>query len=295
MSEEETDAACCCASCGKAEIDDIKLVPCDDCDLVKYCGDDCENNHKSEHEEDCKKRAAELRDDLLFKQPESSHWGDCPICCVPLSLDIKKSVSMGCCNIVICRGCAHANAIRETELRLQLSCPFCREPFLKTEEEEDKHMMKRLEANDPVALLLWGGMKYKKGEYSSAFEYFTKAAELGDMDAHCKLALMYDHGKGVEKDMGKEIYHLEEAAIAGHADARYNLGSIEWKNGNKERAVKHFIISAAQGHDESIKALTKLFKAGLVTKDVFAAALRAHHAAVDATKSPLREAAELAS
>ena len=35
-------------------------------------------------------------------------------------------------------------------------------------------------------------------------------------------------------------------------------------------------------------------KPGLVNKDDFAAALRAHQAAVDATKSPQREAAERA-
>ncbi len=41
-------------------------------------------------------------------------------------------------------------------------------------------------------------------------------------------------------------------------------------------------------------ALKKLFKVkeGLVSKEEFAAALRAHQAAVDATKSPQREEAE---
>ena len=61
----------CCASCGIAEIDDIKLKHCDGCDLVKYCSDACQRDQKSEHEEECKKRAAELRDELLFKQPEA--------------------------------------------------------------------------------------------------------------------------------------------------------------------------------------------------------------------------------
>ena len=74
----EADVSCC-ACCGIAEIDDIKLMKdCDDCDLVKYCSGECKGNHKSEHEEECKKRAAELRDELLFKQPEGNHWGDCP-------------------------------------------------------------------------------------------------------------------------------------------------------------------------------------------------------------------------
>ena len=41
----------------------------------------------------------------------------------------------------------------------------------------------------------------------------------------------------------------------------------------------------------SIKALKKCYQEGVVSKEDFAAALRAHHAAVDAAKSPQREAA----
>ena len=76
-----------CASCGIAEVDVVKLKECDGCDLVSYCGDACQELHRPEHAGKCKKRAAELRDELLFKQPESSHMGDCPICCLPLSLN----------------------------------------------------------------------------------------------------------------------------------------------------------------------------------------------------------------
>ncbi len=68
-------AVLCCASCGIAELDDIKLKPCDGCDLVAYCSDKCQANHQPDHEAACKERAAELRDDLLFKQPEGSHFG----------------------------------------------------------------------------------------------------------------------------------------------------------------------------------------------------------------------------
>ena len=86
-----------CASCGKAEIDDIKLVSCDSCDLVNYCSDKCRENNKSEHEEDCKERAVELRDELLFKQPESSHLGDCPICMIPMPLHPREYAIYVCC------------------------------------------------------------------------------------------------------------------------------------------------------------------------------------------------------
>ena len=115
---------------------------------------------------------------------------------------------------------------------------------------------------------------------------------MGNADAHYYLSFLYRDGLGVEKDEGKGMYHAEEAAIAGHPDARYYLGCVERDNGNAERAVKHWIIAAAQGEDDSIKALLNAFKEGHVSKDELAAALRAHKAAVDATKSPQRNEAD---
>ena len=293
MSEVSKAEVLCCASCGIAEVDDIKLVPCDGCDLVCYCSDECREEHKSEHKEACKERAAELREELLFKQPESTHWGDCPICMIPLPIDVDKCTISGCCSKVICQGCARANWIREIEMRIQRTCPFCREPWPETEEEWDEQRMKRVEANDPVALYQQGGRQNKKGEYQSAFEYWTKAAELGNAEAHFQLSNLYDDGKVVEKDEGKMSYHGEEAAIAGHPLARHNLGFDEMNNGNPERAIKHYIIAATQGEDRSIKSLMKLYKKGfLVSKEDLASSLRAHKAAVDAMNSSQRKEAE---
>ena len=296
MNEEckADDMMSCCASCGIAEVDDIQLVPCDSCDLVKYCNDECQRDHKVEHEEDCKKRAAELRDELLFKQPESSYMGDCPICSLPLVIGNQTAMMM-CCSKLICFGCNIANQQREKEMRLQHTCPFCREPLPKTNEEDVKRRIKRVEMNDPVAMRYEGTEQYMKGDYSKAFEYWTKAAEMGDALAHFSLSTMYRDGDGVEKDGGKMLYHAEEAALAGHPDARHRLGAYEWNNNrNAERAVRHWIIAVTLGYDTSIKALMQAFKQGLVKKDELTAALRAHQAAVDATKSPQREAVEKA-
>jgi len=252
----------------------------------------CCREHRPQHKRDCKKRAAELRDEILFKQPESTHQGDCPICMIPLSLDIEKSSMMPCCSKVICDGCDYANAMRQIQQSLDDTCPFCRKP-VPTEEESTKYRMKRIEANDPVAICQQGVKYYNKGDYCSAIEYFTKAAKLGDVEAHYKLAVCYRLGHGVEKDEKKEIHHLEEAAIGGHPRARYNLGVIEWNNGKIERAVKHWIIAAKQGFDGAIEVLRRrVYAEGAISKENFAAALRTHQAAVDATKSPQREAAE---
>jgi hypothetical protein len=56
--------------------------------------------------------------------------------------------------------------------------------------------------------------------------------------------------------------------------------------------MKHLIIAANQGDDGSLEMLKDAFGEGLVSKEDFAAALRGHQAAVDATKSPQREEAE---
>ena len=101
----------------------------------------------------------------FFRQPESSNFGDCPICLLPLSIEPMKSNMMECCS----------------KQRLNPKCPFCRHPAPKTEEEFEKNRMKRVEANDPVAISQIGANRHNEGDYNGAFEYWTKAAGLGDV------------------------------------------------------------------------------------------------------------------
>eukprot|EP00984_Skeletonema_dohrnii_P014420 scaffold6050_cov75-Skeletonema_dohrnii-CCMP3373.AAC.1 len=258
-------AAVICASCGIAEVDEIKLTKCDDCDLVRYCSDKCQQDHRMQHKVMCKERAAKLRDEILFRQPEGSHLGDCPICCLPLPLDPTKSIKMSCCSKTICRGCEIGNCRRQIQIggRLDITCPFCRHPIPETKEEANKINLKRLEANDPVAIAEVGRRHCHEGEYDTAFEYLTKGAELGDVNAHYHLSRLYEKGQGVEKDEKKGLYHLEEAAIA----------------------------AANLGLDEAIQSLKLCYKKGKFSKDDFASALRAHQAAVNEMKSPQREEA----
>jgi TPR repeat protein len=151
--------------------------------------------------------------------------------------------------------------------------------------------MERAKANDPVALCKMGKYSYDEEDYEGAFEYWTKAAGLGDIDAHYHLSLLYAEGKGVERDLKKKINHLEEAAIGGHPEARFNLGCHEGRNGRFDRMVKHYVIAANLGLDEALEDVKKGFQRGFVSKEDYAAALRGHQAAVDATKSAQREEA----
>jgi len=239
-------------------------------------------------------RAAELRDEIVFKQPESSHLGDCPICCLPLapSIDEKASPMMACCSKIICNGCNIANQIREVKGKLLLKCPYCRHQLPQSQEEAAQIRMKRVEVNDPVAIWRLGVRCRREGDYESAFQHYKKAAELGNADAHYNVSCVYRDGEGVEKDKKKEVYHLEEAAIGGNPYARHNLAIVEGKSGRYERAMKHDIVAANLGHDISLEHVIEGFKAGVVSKEDFAATLRAHQAALDATKSAQREEAE---
>jgi len=292
LEEDDNYDMTCCASCGIAEDDDIKLKECTACKSVRYCSVKCQKEHRSQHKTLCMKRAAKLRDEILFKQPENTHMGDCPICCVPLTICGKKTFMIECCSKLICNGCDYANLIREREQKIEHKCPFCRHPLPKSHEEAVRNLKKRIEANDPFALNLMGLKRFRDGDYKSAFEYWTKAAELGHVDACYHLGKMYAGGEGVEKDKKKRLYYLEEAAIGGHPFARLDLGGIEENNGRMDRAVKHLIIAANLGHDESLENLKKIYKAGLMSKEDLAAALRGYQAAVNAMKSPQREAAD---
>jgi tetratricopeptide (TPR) repeat protein len=288
--EEEADKDVC-ANCGIAGVDEIKLKECQGCDLVKYCSEKCREEHRQQHHEDCKKRADELHDKRLFTQPEGTHLGECPICFLQIAHGIGKSTFMSCCSQWICRGCHLAHKVSNINDKLKAStCLFCRASVLDKKEFE-KRKKERIEANDPAALCYRGTKFYQSDDYDKAIEYWTKASELGIF----RLGWMYlkeEQEEGVEKDEDKGIYHWEKAAIGGHPDARCYLGSIEGKNGNMERAVKHSVIAANLGCVTSMKVLLEAYKAGYITKEEYGTTLRTHQAAINATKSPEREAAE---
>ena len=275
-----------CASCGQAAVDNIQLKKCA-CNLVQYCGVNCQKNHRPHHKKACKKRMSEIRDDNLFRQPDESSYGECPICCLPLPIDVKKWTLHPCCSQLICQGCYYADMIRGFEESLQQKCPFCREP----PGEAEKKMMERVKANDPVAIHYVARKRRIEGDYEKAFEYFTKAASFGNLDSHFELSCMYQTGQAVEKDMKKTLMHLEKAAIGGHPAARSVFGCLEANNGRFDRSYRHFIIAAKLGCDKALDQVKKGFAAGFVKKEDYDGALRGHQAAVDATKSAQREEA----
>ena len=275
-----------CADCGQ---EGGGLKACNACKLVKYCNASCQRAHWSKHKQECKKRAAEIHDEALFKQPPPRE--ECDICMLPLPLEIAEQIYQTCCGKILCNGCIHAANTADNR-RL---CPFCRTPQATSDEEMIKRMKERAEGGDAEAINMLG-CYYRVGRYGFPQDHDKAigAGELGCVMSYGNVADAYYNGRGVERDMKKAIHYYELAAMGGDIAARYNLGAFEANAGNFEKAIKHFMISAGAGYDDSLKEIQKCFRNGYATKDDFEKALRAHKKASDEMKSDQREAAAAA-
>ena len=188
----------CCAECGVAG--GVSLKVCKSCMFVRYCNAKCQKDHWSKHKRDCKIRAAEIRDEALFKEPPAKE--DCPICFLPMPVRLVSCISLPvatvsyvpiynfadehpefakldmeqyypCCGKTICAGCVHS--CRQSGNH---KCPYCNaDQDSKTDEE-------RVEANDPASICLLGN-NYEHGngglqqDQAKAMELYARAAELG--------------------------------------------------------------------------------------------------------------------
>ena len=231
-------------------------------------------------------------DEDLFKQPPPN--GECPICFHTLPLDLSATKYHACCGKRICLGCIYSSKKEGHRL-----CPFCRARAPTSDEELIERIKKRVEVDDAEALYELG-CDYYRGELGlrqnqrKAMKLCLRAGDLGHVDAYCNVGYVYEYGENVKIDMKKSVHFFELAAMRGSAVARYNLGNLENRAGNMNRAVKHWMISAAAGDDDSLTGIRECFQNGHATKDDFEKALRAHKNAKDEMWSHQREAAAAA-
>jgi len=280
-----------CVNCGKEGAKNT----CNKCKQVKYCNAACKKRHRHKHKKDCEehlKRVAELHDEKLFKQPQPKE--DCPICFLCLPTYHKGWKYMACCGKIICSGCIHAPVYDDQGNKVDnQKCPFCRTPYRKTEEKERE--LKRVEANDPLAINTLG-CDYRDGtkrhrDYTKALELFHRAGELGYTEAYTSIGSLYFNGKGVKVDEKKALHYFERAAIAGDVYARYNLGISEEDTGNFDRAVKHLMIAVRSGDNCSLEEIKRIYSDGHATKDDYTKSLRLYQEYLGEVKSRQRDEA----
>ena len=107
---------------------------------------------------------------------------------------------------------------------------------------------------------------YGKGvpeSHTQAYQWFTRAAEQGDVDAQVKLGEMYGYRSDGD---GPEKHHLEviKEAESGNDDAQYELGLMyESGNGvytNDARALQWLTRAAEQGHLDAQTKLGRMYR-----------------------------------
>ena len=304
----------CCAECGEEE-GGVSLKTCKSCMLVRYCNANCQRNHWSTHKQACKRRSAELRNEALFKDPPPKE--DCPNCFLPMPYSLiccaslppatmtsvpicdfvqanegvateETEVYFVCCGKSICGGCVYSCV----ESGSTGTCPFCKsERSGKTDEEIVEDLMKRVEANDAVAIYLlaqdyYHGQNGLHQDEEKAKELYAKAAGLGLSVAHHGLGNIYHKGGNLKKAM----FHYEAAAMLGNEVARFNLACSEYDSGNRERAVKHCMIAASSGSDQAMNALLGDFELGLVSRNAINSTLTAYNNLCAEMRSEARDA-----
>ena len=94
-------------------------------------------------------------------------------------------------------------------------------------------IQKRVDKTDAEAINYLGNICYQgylglTKDVPRAIELWTEAAELGSLDAHYRLGLVYykfnGNGNGVEEDKPRGIHHWQQAAMKGDALSRHSLG-----------------------------------------------------------------------
>ena len=284
-----------CANCCKGEESTGCLKACTACKLVKYCNRECQIAHRPQHKKACRKRAKELHEEALFKQPPPEH-GDCQICFLRLPSLMSGSMYMSCCGKIVCSGCVFAPVYDHEGNVIETSCPFCRSPAPKSGKEIINRYRKRIELNDLVAMCKLG-CDYREGygdlpqDYKKALELWHRAGKLGNAESYFNIGCFYYTGRGVEIDMKKATHYFELAAMGGDMMARHNLGCMEENRGNYNRAVKHSIIAGGSGCSDSLKYIQAWFKKGYATKEEYAKALQLYQEYLDEIKSDQRDEA----
>jgi len=199
-----------------------------------------------------------------------------------------------CCGKMICSGCIHAPVYDNEGNKMEQTCPFCRTPISSSDEDNIKRVNRRVEAGDAEAISNLG-FYYANGDLpkhiTKSLELWHQAGELGHSSAYHNIGNAYKFGTGLEVDEKKAIHYWELAAIKGSVSARHNLGSVDVLAGNIDRGIKHYMISARGGNNNSLKRIQQMYSDGDTTKEEYTQALESYQAYLDEIKGGQRDKA----
>ena len=289
--------------CSACEKESKNLKMCNGCRCVWYCGKKCQNKHRKEHKNECKRVKEELdkrggklnlgtEKDVgpLGKLPPQE---ECPICMHVLPFHGSLHNYFSCCGKRICMSCAIQHQLKSEQGTA--TCAFCREPIIESDEEHLERLRKRIERKDPQAVFNmavehgWG----RRGltvDQAKCIDLYRQAADLGLPAAQYELGSCYKFGKmGLEQNEEEALEYWGKAAEGGGLSVRHSIGSTEWENGDVIAAMGHWRLSASGGYKYSMENLLTCFEDGLLQHGDLSEAMRAFYRSRAERKSEDRD------
>ncbi|MDE6577277.1 MAG: hypothetical protein K2K58_03800, partial [Muribaculaceae bacterium] len=128
-------------------------------------------------------------------------------------------------------------------------------------------LSKMAEENNPEALEMLAEVENDKKNFQKAANLFERAAELGNVGAMFNLALYYEHGDRIPKDIHKALKWYKAAAEKGDATSMVNLGSL-LEDGpediqNHKEAFQWFLKAAESGYTVAWNEVAHCYKYGI--------------------------------
>jgi TPR repeat protein len=113
-------------------------------------------------------------------------------------------------------------------------------------EKRVKDTLKKAEAGDPAAQMLYGmmiaGLPQLKQTYDKALPWFLKAAQAGAPYAQYQIGTGLLSGRGCQCDAGKGEIWLEKAAQADEPDAQVSLAEYLLKGNPDKEAIRGAMV-----------------------------------------------------
>lgn len=138
------------------------------------------------------------------------------------------------------------------------------------------YFLKAAANKHPSAYWMLGNMiinekiaKATKKDLKMAFDYFTKAKELGNIAAINSLGLCYYNGLGVEKNIDKALKLFQEASFKNYAYAYNNLGLFYEQKKDYKLAFNYFLKSANLGESYACNKIGEYYRLRGNYKDAF--------------------------
>ena len=249
----------------------------------------------------------------LFKPPPKP---TCEICFLPFPPVVGVEY-LSCCGKLVCAACVFESqkhlivegVKKERSCRMDprykpkemldvLCCPFCRQPIgTESDGEFIKRLEKRVDKNDELATYMLA-RTYRDGAHGLQIDttkyvkLVKRAADLGSMEACFDLAGLYCRGDcGVARDLIKMGQYDKTAAKLGEVRARYSLGATALIAGDIPLAHRHWMMSVACGHNDSLDRFKTEMMEGRITEQKYSEIKSIHKGGEEEMESTERDRA----